>query len=250
MIINEERQRYVSVPLYLSESEEYEVDRDNIGELSVWYGKDDISKKCKVIFNLSKEALMGFGIYTLRLAYNYNEFYHSHIEPLGQLSASQGMGFFLTPNSSEFIIGCKNHGMLCDLQMYSKKEAFLDDINHNKLKIDYLVNLDFDNDYFETHNIGFNNIAEIRVLKDDQDISKICRVSLMLSKNALIGLGFELIRLAHNYSEERTIFLKPLNKEYVNNKFGFYLTTNSSQLAIGCRNLKNVFYYDKQFGTI
>lgn len=237
------------ISLYVNEIEEYEVDNDNIGELLVTSWNHDISKQCNVIFNLSKEALIGFGQYSIRLANTFEENYHCHIDPLGGVSSSQGMGFFLTPQSSELIIGCKSHGNLESYGIEKKNNIIKRHKNYNNLKINYIVDLAFDNDYFECHNIGFNNVAEIRVLKDGENISQTCRLTLMLSRNGLLGLGTELLRLANNYSKNKSLIIWPIEENKLNCELGFFLTTNSASLSVGCEDFQNVFYYDNKFGT-
>lgn len=243
-----EAKRYHEVVLNINELSEYEADSDNIAELLVHSGKDDISKQCKVLFSFNKEALIGFGKEAIKLAYNFTENCHLHVDPLGVSYASQTMGFFLTPESPSLVVGCRSFGNLIDNGTTRISKNIKDHEDYKNFKAKYLIDLGFDDDYLEEHNIGFNNVASIKVINDGQDISSKCNfVTLMLSKSALMGLGTELLRLAHNFNKERNYYIIPMGNENYNSKLGFYLTQKSSFLSVGCGNLKDVFYYDKGF---
>lgn len=243
-------EKYKKIPLYSIEMEEYEINYDNLGELLVIQGKEDISTQCTIIFNFSKEALIGFGNYCVRKSQIAYENSHIHIEPLGENLSNQGMGFFLTPNSSELIFGCKELGNLKELEFkYDSSIIFKDNSKYNDFEIDYLVDLGFNNDYFECHNLGFNNIAELRVIKGEQDISKNCKTTLMLSRNGLLGLGTELLRLAHNFGKIDSRLITPVEGRFLNCSLGFFLTSNSAKLEVGCKVFEDAFYYDPDFGA-
>jgi hypothetical protein len=240
--------RYHNVLLNNNEVDEYETGFDNIAELLVSSGGSDISKQCKVLFSFNKEALIGFGNEAIRLAYRFQEYNHKHVDALGVPQASQSMGFFLTPESPDFVLGCKcfDHLNKDEINRINTNSKNLKDTN--SLKVEYLIDLEFDNDFFEEHNIGFDNVAKIKVLKDEQDISNQCTfVILNLSKSALIGLGTELLRLAHNFEKDRNYYIVPMGNKNFNSKLGFYLTEKSSFMSICCSKLNNVFYYDKNF---
>jgi hypothetical protein len=242
--------RYKIIPLNSKEIEDYEKSCDNIGELLVFVGRNNISKQCKVVFNLSKEALIGFTNNAIRLADLFPENHHMHIDPLGTLLSNQSMGFFLTPQSAELIIGCKSYGDLSYYGIDRMSSITKRKENYNELKFDYLVDMNFDNDFIESYSIGFNNVAEMKILKDGEDFSNRCTVKFMLSKNALLGLGTQLIRLAHNFDKSNNYFVKPISNEEVDCSLGFFLTPNSANLAIRCENFNNVFYYDRDFGRM
>ncbi|GAA0178460.1 hypothetical protein SH2C18_15160 [Clostridium sediminicola] len=241
------KNKYSKIPLYCNEVEEYEINNKNIARLRVFEWNIDVSNQCKVIFNFSKEGLVGLGNYAMRLANEYIEYDHSHIEPLGYSYSTQAMGFFLTPGSPELIFGCEDFGTLNDNGINNAKKLNKS-VNFNELKLEYLVDLNFDNDFLESHEIGFCNVAEIKVIKNNIDISKKCRVTLMLSKDALIGIGTQALRLAHNYDKRIKYSIIPSNEENSNSSFGFYLTSDSSSMIVGCKDNKNVFYHDKNFG--
>lgn len=247
---NSSSDRYKIIPLYSKELEDYEKSYDNIGELLVFSGSKDISKQCKVNFKLSKEALIGFSSSAIRIAEQFQENHHIHIDPLGTLLSNQSMGFFLTPQSTDLVIGCKSHEDLSHYGIYKMNNIVKVKKNYNDLKFNYLVDMNFDNEFVESYSIGFNNVAEMRVLKDGEDISSRCTVTLMLSKNALLGFGTQLIRLAHNFDKGNNYIIKPISNEEIDCSFGFFLTPNSAFFVIGCESFNNVFYYDRDFGRI
>jgi hypothetical protein len=236
--------KYKKIPLNNMIDEEFEVDYDNIGEISIRFGSKDVSKDCKVILMLSKEALIGFGINAIRQFNTFKEYHHFHIEPLGESISNQAMGFFLTPESAELVIGCKNYGSL-------NKSDFLriQNIDKDKNYIDFegsfLVDLDFDNEYFECYNLGLFNIGSLKVIYENKDISKKCTVSMTLSKNALLGFGTELLRIAHNYKEGR---IYQIDEKKLSSLLGFFMTSNSATFSLECKKFHNVFYYDNEFG--
>lgn len=236
-------EKYKKISLKVRNNEEYEIKCDNIAELVILSDKKDISKQCKVIFNFSKEALIGFGTYCIRFAQKYKDNTHYHVNPIGNELSNQSMGFFLTPESPELIIGSKNFSALVT-QGYANKE----NSEYIDFEIDYLVDLTFDNDYFEYHNLGFCNVAELIVLHENVNISNKCTVVFKFSKNGLIGIGTELIRLAHNYNKDINLSIEPTGNYNILNCYGFLLTSNSSSLTIGCKSLNNVFFYDQDFG--
>lgn len=242
--------KYKIIPLYSKELEDYEKGYSNIGELLVYNGSNDISKQCKVVFNLSKDALIGFTNSAIRLADSFPENHHVHIDPLGTLLSNQSMGFFLTPKSSELIIGCKSYGDLSAYGIDKMRNIIKVKNNFNDLKFNYLIDMNFDKDFVESYSVGFNNLAEIKVLKDGEDFSNRCTVALMLSKNALIGFGTQLIRLAHNFDKSNNYIIKPINNNEMDCSLGFFLTPKSAFLSIGCENFNNVFYYDRDFGRM
>jgi hypothetical protein len=244
--------KYKKIHLYWKEEEEeYEISYDNIGQLLVTQGEEDISKQCKIVFNFSKEALIGFGSYCIRKSQNFIYNTHVHIEPLGEYLANQGMGFFLTPASSELIVKCEGLGNLKELGLkYDSNKILKNNIKYNKFELDYLVDLDFDNDYFECHNLDFNNIAELKVMEGEQDISKKCRIIFILSKNGMLGLGTQLLRLAHNFNNVDRCLVTPFEGVNLNCLLGFFLTPNSAILEVGCETFKDVFYYDPNFGYL
>lgn len=234
--------QYRRISLNSIENEEYELNNDNIGEIQILQFNRDISKNYKVLLELSKEAMIGFGISLIRLEEGLPENYDIRIEPLGSNCANQPMGFFLTPNSPELFIYGKEFGYLKENLINITNNKIIKNECISKKDVDFLVDLEWDDDYYEIYNIGFNNIAKIRVYEDENEITSRCDIVFRLSKSAFLGLGTSLIRIAHKYKEEDFYLSSP---EIQNQKLGFYLTNKSIALEIKCKNLNNIHYYDK-----
>ena len=100
-----------------------------------------------------------------------------------------------------------------------------------------LVDLEWEDEFYEIYNIGFNNIARIKVYESEKEITSRCDVIFRLSKNAFLGLGTRLLRMAHKYKEGK----RYLSKE---DDIGFYLTNESPILEIKCKTLGSAFDYD------
>ncbi len=90
----------------------------------------------------------------------------------------------------------------------------------------------------EEHNeILYDNMILFRVYdENDEDISAKCiYVIIYLTKNAKIGLGTELIRLAHNFEDGKEVHIVPSTKEKgPQESMGIYLTPDSCKLTIKC----------------
>jgi len=113
----------------------------------------------------------------------------------------------------------------------------------------YNINLLNDPDVEEGFEIEGNNIAEVTVLdKSGNDITNNCRVQITLSKNALIGLGTELIRLAHNYKDGKHYHIDPISKDYIVQSMGIMLHPESCELIVGCGDYKSFNDYTKEDG--
>lgn len=69
-------------------------------------------------------------------------------------------------------------------------------------------------------------------------MTKSSRVTLFLSRNALLGLGTELIRLAHDYKEGRHYHLNPATEDMMIQTLGVFLSPGSCELVVGCSNEK------------
>lgn len=239
-------ERYIEISLIGENIENFERDKDNIGRLSVLYGNKDISENCKVILNLNKQAILGFGINLIRAANNYYENNHYHVEPLGTIISNQAMGFFLTPESSSLVLGCKSHGLLTDFEEKSLSKKHEIKSETDRFGVKYLVDLQFDNDYFEPYNLGFNNVGELKVYRDGLDISMKCEVVLTLSKSAMIGLGTKLIRFINKYGLDSEENLNSL--ELHKYSLGVFIRPTSCDFSIKYKLFNKVFFYDGDFG--
>ncbi|MBB6716823.1 hypothetical protein [Clostridium gasigenes] len=109
-----------------------------------------------------------------------------------------------------------------------------------KYEIDILND---ENDEFENN---ADNVAIVQVHdKEGNDITEKANVQMFLSRNALLGLGTELIRLAHNYSETKHIHIEPAEEDMIVQRMGIFLTPNSTELTILCNDNKVIDDYFK-----
>ena len=100
---------------------------------------------------------------------------------------------------------------------------------------------DRSNDLFE-HDA--DNVAEVRIFDNrGEDITKGSTVQMFLSKNALFGLGTELIRMAHNFHEGKHAHLEPVDEECQVQRMGVFLTPDSGKLIICCNEGKCIDEY-------
>jgi len=95
------------------EHDEFESKADNVAVLQVFDNEgNEITKQSKVSLFLSENALLGLGTELIRLAHNYKEGKHYHIEPASEDMMVQTLGVFLTPDSSELIVGCSDEDVI------------------------------------------------------------------------------------------------------------------------------------------
>ena len=90
------------------------------------------------------------------------------------------------------------------------------------------------------------NLATIWVIgPGGKKVTSDCRIQMFISRDGLIGLGTEMIRLAYNFREGRHWHLEPMSKENMVQTMGIYLTPDSKELIICCDNLGNLKDYKK-----
>ena len=82
--------------------------------------------------------------------------------------------------------------------------------------------------------------------KHGENITNDCRVQIMLSRNGRIGLGSELIRLAHRFEEGRHFHIDPITEKNACQTIGIFLTTMSCEVIINCNELGQVDNYLKE----
>ncbi len=81
-----------------------------------------------------------------------------------------------------------------------------------------------------------DNVGEVVVFNNEgKDISGECCVQLTLTKNGLLGLGSELIKLAHNFRDGKHFHIhQSTTKDDACQTMGIFLTPKSSELIITC----------------
>jgi hypothetical protein len=215
-------------------------------------GKDFVSNEYEVQLKISKEALIGFAIYALRTSMSYDETnrFHIHLDPLGNPRGNQPLGFFLTSESPRLIFTFNN---LCHYEKYNEKlknhSSKQLEINQN-LKLCYQPELDISEVGIETHEIGFKNIAEITIFDNNEvDVTDNCiDVILEITKNGLIGLGHEFLRLAHIFRIGKSYPISQIDSANAGYDLGFHLLPDSCRLTVICGEFENIFSYEPYFG--
>jgi len=89
----------------------------------------------------------------------------------------------------------------------------------------------------EDFNANDDNVASFKVFdSQNKEIGgQDTYVTLFCSFNAMLGLGTELIRLAHNFEEGKEIHVTPSSREKgAQEAMGIYLTPVSCELVIKC----------------
>lgn len=109
----------------------------------------------------------------------------------------------------------------------------------------YIIDIENgENDEFDKFK---DNISIIGVYDSEgNEITKSSRVSFWLTQNALLGLGTELIRLAHNFTGGNHFHIEPDAKDV--ETLGIHLTSDSCELIVGC--WYNPDDSEKNFGEI
>lgn len=110
--------------------------------------------------------------------------------------------------------------------------------------MNYIIDIDNDeNDEFEldSNNVGIVNVYD----KNGYKITSDTKVQIFLSKNALLGLGTELIRLAHHFKEGKHYHITPADNETLCQRLGIFLAPDSSELIISCSDNKKIDEYIK-----
>jgi hypothetical protein len=109
----------------------------------------------------------------------------------------------------------------------------------------YVIDIDNDeNDEFERN---ADNVCAVQVTDSlGNDVSNEFKVQLFLNENALLGLGTELIRLAHKYREGKHFHLEPAEVDNMCQRMGIFLTPNSSKLTISCSDNNQIDEYFKK----
>lgn len=110
----------------------------------------------------------------------------------------------------------------------------------------YQVKFNSDED-IEGFEINGDNIAELRVNdKNGKDITNKSKVHLILSKNGLLGLGTELIRLAHKFQDGYHTHIEPSENDRIVQNLGVVLLPTSCELIVNCSDMESIEEYFKR----
>jgi len=94
-----------------------------------------------------------------------------------------------------------------------------------------------------------DNIALFRVFdKNNNDISEQCQyIEIWLGTNAMLGLGTELIRLAHNFEEGKIVTIEPASEKEAKQSMGIFLTPDSCEFTIECKSFEPLEQYLEKY---
>jgi hypothetical protein len=155
----------------------------------------------------------------------------------------QALGLLIAPDSVELIFDFWNVPPLAsDIRIFEKKENFTNIAIEYEVDISANCSKDFEKEW--------NNIAKFKVFDfDNNDISIKCQyVEFGLSIDAMLGLGTELIRLAHNFEEGKEVHILPASKEKgAEQSMGIFLTPDSCELIIKCENFGPIDKYLEEY---
>lgn len=226
------------------------VDIEELSELTLSGG--GIDKTCRVEVTFSKEALIGFATNLIWLYEDIDDkrSVHFHIDPLANPGANQAMGFFLTPDSPSLVI-----------QVGGIKKSFVKTKNFGKLRQiekQHIISRKFDvkepspDDLsLEEYEIGLRNIADIKIMNDDNiDFTGSCvQTVLRIGYNTLKKLATMLLVLADNYSDNYSYKLANVRQKQLEYNMGILFTETSPDVVIKCKNLGYIYQYDRNFGV-
>lgn len=92
--------------------------------------------------------------------------------------------------------------------------------------------IDDENDEFDQL---ADNVGTVMVFDESwENVSPQSKVMISLSQNAMIGLGTELIRMAHRFEVGRHVHIEPMMEGLVCQRMGVFMTPKSSELIIAC----------------
>lgn len=205
---------------------------------------NNINKSCKVEFSLSKNAMLGLAksLISRAVKNQINGPLHFYpIKPDGDIV--QTLGLLIAPGSVEPIFDFWDVPPLdLDIKKLEKKEP----IQNSSI----LYEIELDDKRPEDFEIEGNNIGEFKVLDFyNNDISNKCRyIEIGLSIDAMLGLGTELIRFAHNFEEGKKISIIPASKENgAQQSMGIFLTPDSCELVIEYKKFESIEKYIEEY---
>lgn len=217
--------RFMKIPLEPLKNEEHRQEDSSIVDIVVT--TDDNIDQFKIEMELSKEAMIGFGTSLLRLYMEEpSEQFDIRTTPMKEASiATQPLGFWLTPDSNEYFLYYKE---------FSEQKSMNEDEIKNyeeHSNYNYLVDLEWDDDYLESYQLNFTNVSRLRLLDKSNNVINHKYIIMYFSKQALFRFGVELLRLAHRYTEANV---------YQASDLGINLTKTSPEFKIIAKTFKTV----------
>jgi len=232
------------VKLKRTSIEDFEKDRNNTAILTL-QAKDSfqLPKTCEVKLFLSKNATLGLGKSLIRYAHEKRKVgHHWHLDPIRpNESLVQTLGIYVLPDSVEPIVGSNDNGNINNSIQENIIYEYGTESYNFPLEHEYGTIEDFEKDD--------DNVALFRVFDGKgNDVSEQCRYILIwLNTNAMLGLGTELIRLAHNFEEGKTVNIEPVTAKEAKQSMGIFLTPESCELTIECKSFDPIEKYLEKY---
>lgn len=216
-------------------------------------GDDNKSKCFSLEFTFSKDALLGFATNLIWMYEDINpqKKLHTHVDPLsGDASGNQALGFFLTPQSPSMVLNVNGNNDNTDIDSYTE--------GYKEIPIKYKFIREFEikepaaNEAIEDYELGFYNLAQIRVLdanKTDITNSQM-QVMININYNGLKDFANMMLILANNFENEQEYMIAHMKKNKQQYNMGILLSENSNQVIFKCEHLGSVYNYNPNFGKL
>lgn len=214
------------------------------------------ANKCECLsveFTFSKDALLGLATNLIWMHEDINpqKKLHVHIEPLrGNVPGNQALGFFLTPQSPAMVlnVNSNNDNSVIDLSMENYKEI---PIKYKFIK-EFEIKEPAENEAIEDYELGFNNLAQIRILDSNKSDITNSHMQVIININ-YIGLkdfANMILILANNFETEQEYMIAHIKKNEQQYNMGILLSEISNQVVFKCGHLGSVYNYDPNFGKL
>lgn len=113
----------------------------------------------------------------------------------------------------------------------------------------YEITISENHGVIEDYKQARDYIASFKICdENNNDISNRYEfVHFWISNSGMIGLGTELIRLAHNFEEGKEVTIVPSSKQNgAQQSMGVFLTPESCKLIIKCARFETIDYYAEE----
>lgn len=204
-------------------------------------------------FTFSKDALLGFATNLIWMYEDINpqKKMHVHIDPLdGGSLGNQALGFFLTPQSPSVVLNVNGNKDDADIDFQVG--------DYKEIPIKYKFLREFEvkepalNEAVEDYELGFCNLAQIRVLDSNKiDITNDrMEVIININYDGLKDFANMILILANNFESGQEYMIAHVKKNKQQYNMGILLSENSNQVVFKCGFLGSIFNYSPNFGKL
>lgn len=207
-------------------------------------------KPDKVVFQFSKEAIVGFASELIRIYDDIDDRYQLKLEthPLGDDPApSQTVGFFLTSDSPMFYLKINSLPKEVNSERINTlkyNEILYDNIKSNQYFYVDTAGCDSDELVVESYELSKENIVKITVYDEiNNDISDECNVlTFEINHEGILDLATMLLVWANNISSNDYSLIQ-LNSKKTGFNFGIALTEDSIHTSFQVKQLGSAYDY-------